>query len=234
MKLFFHPNPISEPVLSEEESIHAVKVLRLKEKDSITIIDGRGHVYEAEINKANAKKCGFTILQTKEKSKNHSYHLHVAIAPTKSIDRIEWFIEKAVEIGVDEISFLLCEHSERKNINMERIEKIVISAMKQSMNLYLPILHEMVSFSQFISKPKKESCYIAHLEEGDRKLFKNEILLQQNILILIGPEGDFSKEEIKLALDNNYTPVNLGESRLRTETAGLAACFICNTVKNNS
>ncbi len=114
---------------------------------------------------------------------------------------------------------------------MERVEKIVVSAMKQSMNLYLPVLHEMVSFSQFISKPKKEIGYIAHLEEGERKLFKNEISSQQNILILIGPEGDFGKEEIQLALDNHYIPVSLGESRLRTETAALAACFICNTVK---
>jgi 16S rRNA (uracil1498-N3)-methyltransferase len=230
MKLFFHPNPVSEPVLSEEESIHAIKVLRLKENDLITIIDGRGHLYEAEINKANAKKCGFTILKTREETKKHSYRLHIAVAPTKSIDRMEWFIEKAIEIGVDEISFLLCEHSERKNINLERIEKIVVSAMKQSMNLYLPILHETMSFSEFISKPKKETCYIAHLEEGERKLFKNEIQGQQNILLLIGPEGDFSQEEIQEAIDNKYIPVSLGESRLRTETAALAACFICNTI----
>jgi 16S rRNA (uracil1498-N3)-methyltransferase len=232
MKLFFHPNPVVDAALNEEESMHAIKVLRLKEKDLIHIIDGKGNLYEAEINKAHAKKCGFRILTDKNEKKKHSYYLHIAIAPTKNIDRIEWFVEKAVEIGIDEITFLQCEHSERKNINQERIEKIAVSAMKQSMNLYLPILNEMTSFSKFLSLPKKENCFIAHLEDGERKLFKKEINNSENILILIGPEGDFSKEEIKEALAQRYVPVSLGESRLRTETAALAACFICSTVKN--
>jgi len=232
MKLFFHPNPIAESQLTEEESLHAIKVLRLKELDLIHLMDGKGNLFEAEIRKANAKKCEFAVLNTKTEVKKRNYRLHVAVSPTKNIDRIEWFIEKAVEIGIDEISFLLCDHSERKNINQDRIEKIAISAMKQSMNLFLPVLNEMTSFSKFISKSKNETCFIAHLEEGDRKLFKKEISSTNDILIMIGPEGDFSKEEIEEALNNHYIPVSLGESRLRTETAALSACFICNTIKD--
>lgn len=232
MKLFFHPNPTADLILSEEESLHAIKVLRLNEQDTLTIIDGKGSLFEAQISNAHPKKCGFTILNSKKEQKNRSYNLHLAIAPTKSIDRMEWLVEKAVEIGVDEISFLQCDRSERKNINIERIEKIAISAMKQSMNLYLPIINEMILFNKFISTPRTEDCFIAHLEEGERKLFQKKISDKDNILILIGPEGDFSKEEIKLALDNKYTPVSLGASRLRTETAALAACFITNTIKN--
>ena len=232
MKLFFHPNPTTDQTLSEEESLHAIKVLRLKEHDNITIIDGKGNQYEAEIIHAHPKKCGFKILNSKKEIKDRSYFLHLAVAPTKSIDRIEWLVEKAVEVGIDEISFLQCHHSERKNISAERIEKIAISAMKQSKNLYLPKINEMILFNKFISVPRKENCYIAHLEEGDRKLFQKEISDKADILILIGPEGDFSPEEIQLALNNNYIPVSLGTSRLRTETAALGACFITNTIKN--
>ncbi|HVD97149.1 MAG TPA: 16S rRNA (uracil(1498)-N(3))-methyltransferase [Cytophagaceae bacterium] len=231
MKLFYHPDPLQELSLSEEESLHATKVLRLKEGDHISLLDGKGHRYEAELIKANAKKCSFKILETFEEQKKRSYSLHLAVAPTKNIDRIEWFVEKAVEIGIDEISFLQCEHSERKNINTERIEKIAVSALKQSMNLYLPVIHELVPYKKFISEKRDEHCFIAHLEEGDRKVFKQEIIDKERILILIGPEGDFSKEEIQLALAHGYIPVTLGESRLRTETAALAACFICNTIK---
>ncbi|HSZ25055.1 MAG TPA: 16S rRNA (uracil(1498)-N(3))-methyltransferase [Cytophagaceae bacterium] len=231
MKLFFHPNPTEDPLLNEEESLHAIKVLRLKEKDPISIIDGKGHLYNAEISKANPKKCGFTIFNTIEEQKKRSYYIHIAVAPTKNIDRMEWLVEKAVEIGIDEISFLLCDRSERKNINLERIEKIAVSAMKQSMNLYLPILHEMIPFSEFAAMPQKEVGYIAHLAEGERKLFKTEIAEKNSVLILIGPEGDFSKNEIQLALTHHYIPVSLGENRLRTETAALAACFTCHLMK---
>jgi 16S rRNA (uracil1498-N3)-methyltransferase len=231
MKLFFHPNPTENPVLSEEESLHAVKVLRLKEKDTITIIDGKGKQFEAEVNNAHPKKCGFSILSFIEKRQSRPYYLHIALAPTKSIDRIEWLVEKAVEIGVDEISFLQCDRSERKMINIERIEKIAVSAMKQSMNLHLPVLNDMISFENFLLPERKETCFIAHLENGKRMHFKDEVIQSNEILILIGPEGDFSKEEINKALDKKYIPVTLGESRLRTETAALAACFICYTLK---
>lgn len=231
MKLFFHPDPLAELVLNEEESLHATKVLRLKEGDTISILDGKGKRYEAEITKANAKKCGFKIIETFSQEKTQNYSLHVAVAPTKSIDRIEWFVEKAIEVGIDEISFLLCDRSERKNINIERIEKIALSALKQSMNLYLPKINELESFSKFVSAKRDETGFIAHLEEGERKSFKKEIAAQEKILILIGPEGDFSEDEIKLAISNGFIPVSLGESRLRTETAALAACFICNTIK---
>lgn len=231
MKLFFHPNPTLDSILSEEESVHAIKVLRLKENDRITIIDGKGNQFEAKIISSNAKKCQFEVLE-KRTSIKHPYFLHVAVAPTKSIDRIEWFIEKAIEIGIDEISFLNCAHSERKNINIERIEKIAMSAMKQSLNLYFPKINDIVPFAKFVTQPRTEAAYIAHLEDGERKYFGTEIAKKDSILLLIGPEGDFSKEEIKLALDSKYSPVNLGQSRLRTETAALAGCFITNTIKN--
>ena len=231
MKLFYHPDPLAELALSEEESLHATKVLRMKEGDEFTLLDGKGHQYRAEITSAKAKKCTFKIIDSKTENNKRNYRLHIAVAPTKNIDRIEWFIEKAIEVGVDEISFLLCEHSERKNINLERIEKIAVSALKQSMNLYLPVLNDLIPYSKFISSTKTETCYIAHLEEGDRKLFKQEIRDKANILLLIGPEGDFTKEEIDLAIQHQYTPVSLGESRLRTETAALAGCFICDTLK---
>ncbi len=230
MRLFFHPNPESENQLSEEESQHAVKVLRLKEKDPISIIDGKGHLFAAEISKANFKKCEFRILSKKQYPLTRNYYLHIAIGPTKNIDRTEWFVEKAVEIGIDEISFLQSEHSERKNINIERIEKIAVSAMKQSMNMYIPKINPLISYSTFILENKNTANFIAHLEEGERKLLKNEVTGKQNICILIGPEGDFSPEEIKLALQNQFIPVSLGESRLRTETAGIVACNTVNLV----
>lgn len=231
MKLFYHPDPLHEPLLSEEESLHATKVLRMKEGDRFLILDGKGNRYEAMITSTKARKCGFKILDSNAEPVKRNYRLHIAVAPTKNIDRIEWFVEKAIEAGVDEISFITCEHSERKHINLERIEKIAISALKQSMNLYLPVLHEMIPFHKFVAANRNESCYIAHLEEGHRKLFKEEIADKNNILLLIGPEGDFTRGEIELAVQRQYIPVSLGENRLRTETAALAGCFICSTVK---
>jgi 16S rRNA (uracil1498-N3)-methyltransferase len=232
MRLFYHPYPTSDSFLSEEESLHAVKVLRLQEGDTIRLMDGKGYWYDAKITKAHAKKCTFQIVQQSSLAPRRSYRLHIAVAPTKSIDRTEWFVEKAVEAGIDEISFLQCEHSERKNINLERFEKIVVSALKQSTNLYLPTLHPMVPFRQFAAQALSSQKFIAHLEDGERKLLKNELAATDDILILIGPEGDFSPEEIDFALKQGFAPVSLGESRLRTETAALAACFTCHIVKS--
>jgi len=229
MKLFYNPDYATN-ILSEEESLHAVKVLRLKEGDEIYVLDGKGGIHKSQIAQANAKKCGYRVIESEVHRRTRSYHLHVAVAPTKNIDRIEWFVEKAIEVGIDEISFLLCDRSERKNINMERIEKIAVSAMKQSMNLHLPTLNPMISFKDFVYVKREEDLYIAHLEDGERKLFKQEIEQKDKILLLIGPEGDFNSEEIKTAIANNFIPVSLGESRLRTETAALAACFVCSTI----
>jgi 16S rRNA (uracil1498-N3)-methyltransferase len=202
----------------------------MKEGDLFSILDGKGHQYEAKLTSTKGKKCTFSIHTSFEQASTRNYRLHIAVAPTKNMDRMEWFVEKAIEVGVDEISFLLCEHSERKNINLERIEKIAISALKQSMNLYLPTLNELVPFTKFIANQGTENRYIAHLEDEQRKLFKHEIADKKEILLLIGPEGDFSKAEIDLAIQQHYVPVSLGESRLRTETAALAGCFICQTI----
>lgn len=228
MNLFYHPTP-SIPILSEVESTHAIKVLRLKEGDTIQLLDGIGGFHTAIISKGHAKHCEILIQESRITPRPRSYRLHIAVAPTKSADRIEWFVEKAIEIGVDELSFLHCEHSERKNMNLDRIEKIVVSALKQSMNFYKPILNPMVSFNQFVQNQPSSSRYIAHLEEGEKTLFKNVIQGNSSITLLIGPEGDFSPKEIQLALGNSFMPVSLGETRLRTETAALAGCFICNT-----
>jgi 16S rRNA (uracil1498-N3)-methyltransferase len=232
MNLFFHPNPSETLVLSEEESMHAVKVLRLKEGETILLLDGKGNKYEAVITKAAPKKCAFSISTIHTETKKRTYRLHMAVAPTKSIDRTEWWVEKAIEIGIDEISFLQCERSERKNLNLERIEKIAISALKQSMNLHLPKLNPLTSFTDFIAAHSSTPVYMAHLGTGERRLFKNEIVSTTAITLLIGPEGDFSAAEIKLAQDRNIIAVSLGDSRLRTETAALAGCFICHTLKN--
>jgi 16S rRNA (uracil1498-N3)-methyltransferase len=225
MNIFYHPSLHESTILSEDESMHAIKVLRIREGDTVSITDGKGNLYEATIQEANPRKCALSNLQLLQKSEPKPYRLHVAIAPTKNIDRIEWFVEKAIEVGIDEISFLLCDRSERKNINLERIQKIAVSAMKQSLHFQLPILNELISFDKFTSTYTQG--FIAHLEEGMRYHLKDKVVETKDLTIIIGPEGDFSNEEISKALAKNYVPVSLGKNRLRTETAGLAACFIC-------
>jgi 16S rRNA (uracil1498-N3)-methyltransferase len=232
MQLFYSPEIGDENnFLPEDESTHCVKVLRLKEKSKIQIIDGKGHFYTAEITVAHPKKCEFKILTVSEDSNKRDFYLHIAIAPTKNSDRTEWFIEKAVEIGIDEITFIKCEHSERKQLNMERIERIAISAMKQSLKAYLPKINPVTDFKNFISNTNKEVHYfVAHLESGEKKHLKEAMERKGKSCILIGPEGDFSPSEIEIALKNNFSPVTLGPSRLRTETAGIIACHTINLI----
>lgn len=205
------------------ESRHIVRVLRKKENDVLHITNGKGFLFEAKITFANDKKCVAEIIKTEEKTKPWRYYLHIAIAPTKNNDRLEWFLEKATEIGIDEITPIICQNSERRVVKQERLEKIVQSAMKQSLKFTIPKLNEATKFSDFINNQNEGSLLIAHCEEEDKKLLKDAIKKQQKTTILIGPEGDFSLAEIQLALQNNYTPISLGESRLRTETAGLVA-----------
>jgi 16S rRNA (uracil1498-N3)-methyltransferase len=231
MQLFYLPG-INEGIrqLTEEESMHCIRVLRMKEKDRIKIVDGQGGFYSAEIVKADPKKCQFEIIETTRDFGKRNYKIHIAIAPTKNSERTEWFLEKAVELGVDEISFIKTEHSERKHLNPERLKKIAVSAMKQSVKAYLPIIHDLVTFKEFIINTKESQKFVAHLEAGEKKHLKSAAIAKGEYCILIGPEGDFSPSEIELSMKNKFIPVTLGQSRLRTETAGIAACHILNLI----
>ena len=214
-----------EIFFSKEESKHIIKVLRKNIGDILEITNGKGSFFTAEITQANPNKC-FAKITEEFPQKPLSYHLHLAVAPTKLNDRFEWFLEKATEIGISEITPIFCERSERKNIKPERFEKIIQSAMKQSLKGFLPILHPAISFKEFVLQQKNNSSkkYIAHCEDTDRKPLKKEIQAKDSIVILIGPEGDFSEKEITYALTNRFVPITLGESRLRTETAAVVAC----------
>jgi len=229
MHIFYTPAINSEQyILSEEESKHCSRVLRLKVKDQINLVDGKGGFYLAEIVDDHPKKTVLKVLERKENYNKRNHYLHIAVAPTKNIDRIEWFLEKATEIGVDEITPIICDHSERKEVKTERLEKVVISAMKQSLKAWLPKINPAVSFSKFILAQKNENKYIAHCVPTDKNELSANFKKEQSYLVLIGPEGDFSETEINKALENGYLPITLGNSRLRTETAALQACFEIN------
>ncbi len=222
--IFYTPNIETDLHLSEDESQHAIKVLRLETGDKIELVDGKGTFYEAEISFPHHKHCEVNILNKIENYNPFPVHVHIAIAPTKNMDRLEWFAEKVTEIGVSEISLLLCDHSERKVVKTDRIEKILVSAMKQSKKAYLPKINEMISFKEFVKKNSGDGCYIAHCYEQDKRILSSEYKAGKNAIVLIGPEGDFSEEEVAMALKSGYVPVSLGNSRLRTETAGIVAC----------
>jgi len=224
MALFYVPNLSAGMVLPEEESQHAVKVLRLQVGDTIEVVDGVGGFYHARITNPHAKHCGFEVFETLLEFGKRDYKLHIAIAPTKNIERLEWFIEKATEIGIDEITPLVCRFSERKIIKPERLEKIIVSAAKQSQKAYFPKLNPLCSFDELLKNHQATQKFIAHCYEEDKKLLQTEYSKSSNVLILIGPEGDFSKEEVQKAMSLGFIPVSLGNSRLRTETAGVVAC----------
>jgi 16S rRNA (uracil1498-N3)-methyltransferase len=228
MALFYVPTLASGTVLPEEESQHAVKVLRLQAGDNITIVDGTGGFYKAKISNPHPKHCSFEITETIPEYGKRDFYLHIAIAPTKNIERLEWFIEKATEIGIDEITPIICRYSERKVIKAERLEKIIVSAAKQSVKAYFPKLNPLCTFDELLKNQYDSQKFIAHCYEDNKKLFQNEIHKSSDVLILIGPEGDFSKEEVQKALSLEYIPVSLGNSRLRTETAGVVACCTVN------
>ena len=224
MALFYVPTLFSAPVLSEEESQHAVKVLRLKTDDTITVVDGTGGFYNARITNPHPKHCSFEITESILEYGKRDYRLHIAIAPTKNMERLEWFVEKATEIGIDEITPVVCRYSERKVIKAERLDKIIVSAAKQSVKAYFPVLNPLCTFEQLMANHKASQKFIAHCYEEDKKLLQHEIQKSSDVLILIGPEGDFSKEEVQKAIELGFIPVSLGNSRLRTETAGVVAC----------
>jgi 16S rRNA (uracil1498-N3)-methyltransferase len=224
MALFYVPNLAAAHVLPEEESQHAVKVLRLQAGDAITVVDGVGGFYNARITNPHHKHCAFEITETLLEFGKRDYKLHIAIAPTKNIERLEWFIEKATEIGIDEITPIICRFSERKIVKEERLEKIIVSAAKQSLKAYFPKMNPLCTFDELMKNHQASQKFIAHCYEEDKKLLQNEIQKSSDVLILIGPEGDFSKEEVQKAISLGFIPVSLGNSRLRTETAGVVAC----------
>ncbi len=229
MHLFYTPDIQSKTYqLDEEESKHCIKVLRLKNGDQVNLIDGKGGFYLAEIIDEHPKRTILNIIDTKLEFGKRNHYLHIAIAPTKNIDRFEWFLEKATEIGIDEITPIICDRSERKEIKLDRSNKIITSAIKQSLKAYHPHLNNYISFKTFISQASADLKFIAHCEENKKSTIVDAFKPQQKYLILIGPEGDFSFSEIDLALQNGFVPITLGESRLRTETAALEACFEIN------
>jgi len=226
MQLFYNPSLSEEAttfVFDKEESKHIVKVLRKKEGEILQVTNGKGFLFQCEVTLASDHKCTVKI-NSFEKQEPAQYKLHLAVAPTKMNERYEWFLEKATEIGIQEITPIVCEHSERKVIKTDRFQKIVESAMKQSLHLYLPKLNEPMTFKEFITIPAPGQRFIAHCEPTAKRSLKNELQTNTDVLLLIGPEGDFSVKEIQLALEHHFIPVSLGATRLRTETAAVVAC----------
>ncbi|MBT8312319.1 MAG: 16S rRNA (uracil(1498)-N(3))-methyltransferase [Flavobacteriaceae bacterium] len=226
MQLFYSANldqSVSQFVFPEEESRHIVKVLRKQVGDKLQITNGKGYLFTAEILAADPKSCKAAIVKTTKKHQK-MYRLHMVVAPTKNMDRFEWFLEKVTEIGVHEITPIICEHSERKVLKLPRLEKIMQSAMKQSLRTYLPKLNEPLTYDEFIKREHEGLLFIAHCQEEEKMELVRRVAPDKDITILIGPEGDFSEKEIDLAYENGFYPVSLGDARLRTETAAIVAC----------
>ncbi len=223
MRLFYNPDfDPKHPALTEDEVKHAIRVLRLSEGDDIFIINGKGQRFHSSLKSISKRSCELELLETETIPTAFTYRLHMAIAPTKNIDRLEWFLEKATEIGISEITPIWCHRSERKQVKHDRLEKILVSAMKQSLQATIPTLNQAISFEKLILQSSESEKFIAHCEEGEKPHLKHAYE-GTDALVLIGPEGDFSPEEIQLALDHDFKPISLGETRLRTETAALVA-----------
>ena len=223
MIIFYCEDIETNPVLSEEDSAHAVRVLRHVEGDEVTVVDGKGRYFGCAITAAHPKHCGLQILAADDE-RHWPYSVQLAVAPTKNLDRMEWWLEKATEMGLDRFTPLKCRFSERKEIKTERMRKIAISAMKQSLKATLPQIDEMTDIKSFVQEPFDGQKFIAHcMKDEPRKLLTHEVRPDADVRVLIGPEGDFSADEVALAIQNGYVPVSLGEQRLRTETAALAA-----------
>lgn len=234
MQLFFDPNFASHNnTLNPEESKHCIRVLRHKNGDEISILNGKGAIYTTKIIEANPKACKLEIIN-EELENIRPFNLHIAVAPTKNIDRFEWFLEKATEIGIEQITPILCQHSERKIIKPERLEKVIIAATKQSLKSYKPILNPIVSFNELVERYKNNTNnYIAHCYNSPKELLKTAYPPNNNTLILIGPEGDFSENEVENAIRNNFSAISLGHARLRTETAAVMGCATINLINLN-
>jgi 16S rRNA (uracil1498-N3)-methyltransferase len=231
MQLFYTHNINNNiAILEEEEARHVTQVLRRKIGDKMQITDGLGNLYMGEIVDITKKTCVVAINETHEKYNKRPFHLHIAIAPTKNIDRLEWFLEKATEIGIDEITPLICKRSERTIIKPERLKGILISAMKQSFQTYSPKLNETLDFQKFmkIDFLNEKNKYIAYCNDAEIPPLSKIYPKGENALVLIGPEGDFTETEVDLAIEHGFKGINLGQNRLRTETAGLVACHTIN------
>jgi 16S rRNA (uracil1498-N3)-methyltransferase len=226
MQLFYNPSIATDStsfIFDKEESKHIIKVLRKNQGDILYVTNGLGTIFKTKITIPSDSKCTVEIVEFEQKNKP-KVELHLAVAPTKMNERYEWFLEKATEIGIQEITPIICEHSERRVVKTDRLEKILISAMKQSNQCFLPKLNNPISFSNFINQKFVGQKYIAHCEETQKKSLKTQLKTNENVTILIGPEGDFSIKEIEMALHNKFIPVTLGNTRLRTETAAIVAC----------
>ena len=231
MHVFYTPDLQDQAhyTLNEEESKHCSRVLRLSVGDSVSLIDGRGGLYEAEIVNESKKHVELRITKSTQGYQKRNHHLHIAIAPTKNIDRVEWFLEKATEIGIDEITPIICERSERKVVKEDRLQKVITAAVKQSLQAYHPVLNPAITYTELLQQQTSATKLIAHcIDDDQRQYIKDLVQAHGNYLMLIGPEGDFSPQEISSALSQGFMPVTLGTTRLRTETAALAACFEIN------
>lgn len=230
MHVFYTPDITADTyVLSEEESKHCTRVLRLGTGAQVHLIDGRGGLYEAEIVEASKKNVTLKVMNTQLEYQKRNHHLHLVVAPTKNIERLEWFLEKATEIGIDEITPVICDRSERRVVKEDRLYKVITSAVKQSLQAYHPVLNPQINLSSFLKQSNDSEKMIAHCINGQPRNYISEIVQPgQRYTILIGPEGDFTAAEIELALQSGYKPLTLGNTRLRTETAALAACFEVN------
>jgi 16S rRNA (uracil1498-N3)-methyltransferase len=232
MNLFYAPDLNSKLyMLNDEESKHCIRVLRLTINDEVQLVDGRGGFYTARIIETKPR-CVLQIESSIQEYEKRPFSLHIAMSPLKNADRFEWFVEKAVEMGIDEITPILCKRTERKSINIDRLERIAISAMKQSVKAYKPIINVAIPFDNFIKTSTSGMKLIAHCEESGRAEISSIYKTGSNVIVLIGPEGDFTENEISNALQNNYLPISLGNSRLRTETAGIKACAVLNFLNN--
>jgi len=234
-QLFYAPDIEHHKYLPEDEARHCIQVLRHQKNDIVDVIDGKGHFLKAQLLSDNPKKCEVKILEKKLDTENKkNYYLHLAIAPTKNIDRVEWLLEKCTEIGVDEISFIQCNRSERKEVKVDRLEKICVQAIKQSQKAFLPKINPIITFQKFLEQNLIEYSqkFIAHLANNERKELHNLLQTHAKYCILIGPEGDFDAKEVEQALLKDFIPITLGKSVLRTETAGMVACCVA-AIKNS-
>jgi 16S rRNA (uracil1498-N3)-methyltransferase len=223
MQIFYTPDISGQHYcLSEDESKHAIRVLRMNAGEKVMLVDGKGTLYKARISDPNPKRCEIIVEDITHEFEKRNYNLHIAISPLKNADRFEWFLEKATEIGIDSITPLICNRTEKKGFNLERSNRIIESAMKQSIKAYRPLLNQPVKFFDFV-KVKENAVKMIACCEGERELISKIYNPEQDVIILIGPEGDFTPEEIETAKANKFIPVTMGNSRLRTETAGLVA-----------